>query len=129
MRFLPETAGEAWLGIRSVPSITGNNINGYRITLRQERDGAVRVVVDYRSSTTETVFYDDIVPGSDVEPLPDWVSITVVTLDDRLAFFANGRFIVNVENAEQLGGTLALGVGEGTTADFDSLVIRDTTPN
>jgi len=89
----------------------------------------VRVIVDYRSSTTETVFYDDIVPGSDVEPLPDWVNLTAVTLGDRLAFFANGRFVVSVENAEQLGGTLALGVGEATTADFDSLIIRDTTPN
>ncbi|MCU0511868.1 MAG: hypothetical protein MUE40_04780 [Anaerolineae bacterium] len=45
---------------------------------------------------------------------------------DKLAFFVNGQFVTFIENAEKLGGTLSLSVGEGTTADFDELIIRDS---
>ena len=39
------------------------------------------------------------------------------------------QFVAALDNAETFGGTLALGVESGTTADFDSLIIRDTTPH
>jgi hypothetical protein len=129
MRFLPNEVGEAWLGIRTTETLTGTNINGYRLTLRQARDGSVTALVDYRSATQFVTYFEGAIPGSDFEPLPEWINVSVVTFKDKLAFFANGRFLVFVDNAEQLGGTLALGVEPGTTADFDTLIIRDTTPH
>jgi serine/threonine protein kinase len=127
LRLPLDTFGEAWLGVRTSPTITGNNINGYFMTLRRNRDNSLSLLVDYRSATGVQSYFEGELP-IDGEA-PEWINFTVVTLDDQIAFFANGRFIVAVEDAEQLGGTLALGVNQNTTADFDSLIIRDTSPH
>jgi len=37
--------------------------------------------------------------------------------------------VVAVEDQTTLGGTVALGVGRDSTADFDTLFIRDVTPH
>jgi hypothetical protein len=114
--------------IRSTTSITGQNLNGYRLELRRNPDSTTDVIVRYDSATNQTVIYEgplrNFAPGS-----TDWVELKVLTYRDKLAFFVNGDFVATVENAEALGGTLALGVDENTTADFDTLNIRDTTPH
>lgn len=132
MRFLeafPNTSQVAWLGVRSVPSLTGTALHGYRAALRRNTDGTTDVIISYRSPSAQVIFFEGPIPGSEVEPLPEWITLTAISYRDKLAFFANGRFIVFIDNAEQLGGTLALGVDAGTTADFDTLVVRDTTPH
>jgi hypothetical protein len=128
MRFLPGTAGIAWLGIRSTRSLAGNDVYGYRVALVRDFDGSTSVRVDYRDATTQTVFYDDEIPGGD-DDLPEWVPITAISFEDKLAFFVNNRFVTFIDNATKLGGTLSLGVEANTTADFDTLIIRDTTPH
>jgi serine/threonine protein kinase/uncharacterized protein YgiM (DUF1202 family) len=122
-----DTFGEAWLSVRTTQTITGNNINGYFMTLRRNRDNSLSLLIDYRSASGVLSYYEGTLQNN--PEAEEWVSFTVVTLDDKLAFFANGRYIVAVEQAEQLGGTLALGVNQNTTADFDSLIIRDTSPH
>ena len=52
----------------------------------------------------------------------------MITLGDKLAFFANDRFVVFIDNATKLDGSIALGVDEATTADFDTFIVRDTSP-
>ena len=129
VRFLPDSTGTAWLHVRSTPSLTGTELNGYQLALRRNIDGTTDAIVTYRSQTVRETFFEGIIPGSDVDPLPEWINLTAITFEDKVAFFANGRFLVFVDNAEKLGGTLALGVDEMTTADFDTLIIRDTTPH
>jgi serine/threonine-protein kinase len=119
--------GTAWLGIRSTPTLSGGDIDGYRIALRRNSDGKMDVVVRYQTPGQQAVYFEGPLPGGD--NAPEWVNLTVITYHEKLAFFANGQFVVAVENTDTLGGTLALGVENGTTADFDSLIIRDTTPH
>ncbi|MBZ0277471.1 MAG: hypothetical protein K8I60_15100, partial [Anaerolineae bacterium] len=125
----PAGPGTAWLGVRSTLSVSGAQINGYRLELQRLTDGTTHVVVRYVSATENIVYYDALVPGSESGPLPEWINLTVISYHDRMAFFANGNFVMALDGAATLGGTLALGVENGTTADFDDLIIRDTTPH
>ena len=92
-------------------------------------DGTASYVVRYKSSAENITFYDGPLPGSEDELIGEWVKLLVVTYEDKLAFFANGRFVTALDNAVKLGGSVALGVEAGTTADFDTLIIRDTSPH
>ena len=47
----------------------------------------------------------------------------------RLGRLQDNAHALDLEGAQALGGTLALGVEPGTSADFDTLSIRDTTPH
>ena len=125
------TPGTAWLGLRSTLTLAQSDIEGYRVGLKLDDAGNYGVIIDYKSSTEQTVIYDGPLPNQDLVPLPEdgWVELRALSYQDKLAFFVNGQFITFVENAAKLGGTLALGVDENTTADFDELWIRDTTPH
>jgi serine/threonine protein kinase len=125
----PESAGTAWLGMRTAPTITGAGLNGYRVELTRNPDGTTGIVIRYFSSGEQAVYFEGLVPGIDPANPPEWIPLLAITYQDKLAFFANGQFILALENAATLGGTLALGVENGTTADFDSLIIRDTSPH
>jgi serine/threonine-protein kinase len=125
----PSGPGTAWLAVRATPSITGADVHGYRLELQRLADGSTHVVVRYVSATQQVVYYEGPVPGSQNSVLPEWINLTAITYEDRIAFFANGNFVLALDGAEKLGGTLALGVENGTTADFDDLLIRDTTPH
>jgi hypothetical protein len=127
IRFPEETTGTAWLGVRSTPTLTEEDLYGYRVDLDHHNDGTVNVIIRYRDSTQDIIFLEAPVPGT--QPLPQWISITAITYQDRLAFFVNGIFVLSLDNALALGGSLALGVEANTTADFDSLVVRDTSPH
>ncbi|MEO8608598.1 MAG: protein kinase [Chloroflexota bacterium] len=125
----PQGPGTAWLGVRTTPTITGAGINGYRFELRRNADGSTDVLVRYVADGKDSVYFEGPVPGIDPANPPEWITLTVITFKEKLAFFANGQFVAALDNAETYGGTLALGVESGTTADFDSLIIRDTTPH
>jgi len=122
------TGGKAWLGIRNTRSIAGNNVHGYRMLLSRQ-DDMNELVIEYRDASTNRVVYQQPIPGTDVEPLGEWVELKIISFEDKIAFFANDRFLTFVDNADALGGTVGLGVEENTTADFDTLIIRDTTPH
>ncbi|MCB9451304.1 MAG: protein kinase [Anaerolineaceae bacterium] len=125
----PSGPGTVWLGVRSTLSVTGADVHGYRLELERFADGSTNVIVRYVTATQQVTYYEGPVPGSESGPLPEWINLTAITYQDRLAFFANGNFVLALDGAETLGGTLALGVENGTTADFDDLIIRDTTPH
>ncbi|MBZ0292138.1 MAG: SH3 domain-containing protein, partial [Anaerolineae bacterium] len=130
VRFPGNNFGTAWLGVRTKPTITGADLTGYRLELRRNLDGTIDAVVRLRNATDEIVYYDSLLLENDPDDTrSDWVTLTVVTQNDKVAFFANERFLVALDNVDVLGGTVALGVDGGTTADFDNLMIRDTTPS
>lgn len=129
MRFLPETSGEAYMMVRATrDTVTGQGVFGYRYALAKDISGNYTVKVQFVGQREITTFYEGGIPGADVEPLPDWINMTVITLDDKLAFFANDRFVVFIDNATKGTGTIALGVEPNTTADFDTFTVRDTSP-
>jgi hypothetical protein len=121
-------AGMAWLGARTEASITGTSLTGYFLEMRRNGDGTTDFIVSYQGASQRIIYFEGPLPGADDETLPEWVQLVAITYRDQLAFFANGRFITSLDNAEDLGGSLAIGVETGTTADFDTLIIRDTTP-
>jgi serine/threonine protein kinase len=125
----PEGPGTAWLGVRTTPTITGAELNGYFVELTRSADGTTGIRIRYQDAQQQTTYYEGAVPGLDPANPPEWVNVVAITYHDKVAFFANGQFVIALENAPALGGTLALGVTGGTTADFDSLIIRDTTPH
>lgn len=129
MRLAENQPGQAWVGVRTSNSLTGNDIYGYRLTLVQNIVGDITAKVDYRDATTRTTFFEGAIPGTDASTLPSWIPITIVTYQDRMAFFVNDRFLTAIEGTTKFGGALALGVEQFTTADFDTLIIRDTTPH
>jgi hypothetical protein len=129
VRFPVNTSGTAWLGVRTTPTITGADLNGYRIELNRQNDGSTIVVVRYQDAIQASTFFEGDLPSSSDEDASGWINIIAISFEDKLAFFANGRFITAIDNAIKFGGTLALGVDEGTTADFDELIIRDTSPH
>ncbi len=125
---LPQAVGTAWMAVRSTPSLGGSEVNGYKLGLRRNSDGSISTIVSYQDGNHNETYFDGPIPGAE-STLPDWMTLTVITYKQRIAFFVEGHFIVAIDNALAFGGTVALGVDNGTTADFDSLIIRDTTPN
>lgn len=129
VRFPDETTGTAWMGLRVIPSITGADLQGYIFEITRAQDGNYSVAVRYNSATRREVYFEGVIPGTSGAIETEWVQLTVISFEDQLAFFADGRFVTSIDNALELGGTVALGVEEFTTADFDTLIIRDTSPH
>jgi eukaryotic-like serine/threonine-protein kinase len=129
IRLQPGAAGGAYLTIRSTLSPAGSDIFGYSVGVVQDAAGAKSVIVRYRSATEQTVLFEGPVPGAESGAVPDWIQVRALSYEDKLAFFVNERFVTYVENANELGGTLALSVDEGIVADFDDLLVQDSTPH
>lgn len=129
VRFPNGGTGTAWVGLRTTPSITGADLNGYRVELKRNDDGSTSVLVRYVSGTERSVLYEGPLPASADGSVPEWIHVEALMLRDLIAVFANGEFVTSVDGTRALGGTIALGVDENTVADFDSLVIRDTSPH
>lgn len=124
-----QSPGTAFLNFRTMPSSVGTDLQGYRMGLRRDEAGNFTLIIEFKTSTEKTTIYEGPVPGSDVAPLPEWINIRVLTYKEKLAFFANGKFVDFVEETNWFGGSVALSVEPGTTADFDDLKIYDTTPH
>jgi serine/threonine-protein kinase len=120
--------GTAWLGVRNSISTGGSDILGYRLNLTRAADGTYSTSVEYRDSSGQTVFANIPLPNDD-GTVPEWIELRILSYRDKIAFFANGRFVTFVEKTPELGGTLALGVEDGASADFDDLLFKDTTPH
>jgi serine/threonine-protein kinase len=120
----PEGGATASLGIRTMPTLSGTSLEGYFLDLRRNADGGTDVIVRQAGLGGGTL-YEGPLPG---EASPEWINLTIISFEDRVAFFANGQFLYALRDGSFTTGSLALGViGEGT-ADFDTLVMRDTTP-
>ncbi len=115
----------AWIGVRSVPSVTGSSLNQYQMDVVKEPDGTLTLVARANTATDKRVL-----AKMPLEHTADgWHELIIVALGDRVAFFADGRFITALQDADLLGGTVAMGVGPHTVAYFDDVVIRDTSVN
>jgi uncharacterized protein YraI len=128
VRFPEGAVGTAWLAARSSPTITGANLDGYRLELRRNEDGSMTVLVRSVLPGAVQLIYDAPLPNPDNQVL-EWIPLEIVAHRDSIGFFANNAFITSINPTTALGGTVAIGVEAGTTADFDTLIIRDTTPH
>ncbi len=126
---LPGTQpGTAWLGGRSRPTTTGANLDQYRLDLFRDASGGYQVRASFLGPSEQRVLAEMEAPRDDTGGWPEWIELIILALDDRIAFFANGRLVAVDVDTTWLGGTVAIGVEEGTTAHFDDLFIRDTSP-
>ncbi|MDL1901266.1 hypothetical protein FBR02_10895 [Anaerolineae bacterium CFX9] len=118
--------GTAWLGVRVSPTITGADLDGYRFNLRRNLDGTVDVLITFSDPARNEALYEVSLGPRD---LGEWMRIEALALDDQIAFFIDGEFLTAVDGSLRLGGTIALGVDGFSGADFDTLIIRDTSPH
>lgn len=128
-RIPTETAGIAYLGARTTQTITGADLNGYFLELHKLDDGQTRIVARYQDAAVRELLFEGLPNGLENLSARDWVKLEIMTYQDTVAFFVNDVFVVAVEDQTTLGGTVALGVGRDSTADFDTLFIRDVTPH
>jgi serine/threonine-protein kinase len=122
---LPDQAAigsSAWVGVRTEEMASGG-LDQYRVTLLKNEAGQTVLQVGPDLATDRTPIYEVILPST------DWVQIQIVLLDDRMAVFADGRLQAAINDLELLGGTVAVGVGPNSLAQFDDLLIRDTSVN
>lgn len=118
------SGSEAWVGIRSVPNASGGLFQ-YKVSLVKDDIGNIVVRIAPQTQSNRTPFYEEVL---DVDQT-GWVEIIIVALDDRMAFFADGRLLTAIRGVELLSGTLAIGVEPNTVAHFDDLIFRDTSVN
>ncbi len=128
VNFPQGSSGTAWLGARAVPTITGANLDQYRFDLTRTWDAHFTFTVSLQEPTQQRVLFQGEVPRDEAGSWPEWMELIVVTLDNRIAFFINGRLVGVDIDSHWLGGTVALGVEPNTTACFDDLIVRDTSP-
>jgi len=122
--------GTAYMGVRTQPTITGADLEGYFLALQRNPDGSTNVIIRDVSSTAQNVLFEAPAPlPADGSAMPEWIPIEILALDNQVAFFVNGQLVYAINDATRLGGSIALGVDPGTTADFDTLYIRDTSPH
>jgi serine/threonine protein kinase/uncharacterized protein YgiM (DUF1202 family) len=125
----PTGEGSAWMGMRSQESITGSTVLGYRLIMNRNADGTATFTIRHDTATSNDVIYEGEIPNREGTVFGDWTKLEIVSLEDRVAFLADDQYIAGIENAATLGGTISLGVEPGTTAHFDTLLIRDTSPH
>jgi hypothetical protein len=125
----PDAPGTGYVVVRATPTISRANVLGYRMIVQGNADGTASFQIRHDTETSQEVLFEGGLPGDEGRIFSDWIDLEIVTFEDRLAFFVDGTFLTAVDNAETLGGTLALGVEPGSTVRFDTLIIRDTTPH
>ena len=110
-------------------SVGKSALNGYRIELTKNQDGSYAVTARSNSLTSSPIFFQGKLPTSGDGTTPDWVPLLILTYQNKVAFFANGRLLASSSSATILDGTVALGVNPGTTADFEKMQLRDLSPD
>ncbi|MBN1284952.1 MAG: protein kinase [Anaerolineae bacterium] len=123
VNFPPGQGGAAWLGGRAQLTPTGLDLYHYRLEVTQGSDGARAVTISLRGRDGPVTLWEGPEPdGSD-----GWTNLMMVASGDRIAFCVNGRmvYVATAVPLDTMGrGSVAIGVGEHTTAWFDELVIR-----
>jgi len=121
--------GLASLGVRVTTTVTGQSIEGYFLDVRKNEDGTTDFIARYITATEEVIYHEGAIPGAEDAQLPVWIPLKIIVHDDKIAFFVNDYFLAAVDNVAKFGGTVSLSVGEGSTGDFDTLLVRDTSPH
>jgi hypothetical protein len=121
--------GTAWIAARTSTSVGKSTLTGYRIELTKNQDGSYSVTARANSLASSPIFFQGKLPTSTDGSTPDWVPLLILTYQNKVAFFANGRLLGSSSSATILDGTVALGVNPGTTADFEKMQLRDLSPD
>jgi hypothetical protein len=112
--------------VRTSPSADKKTLYGYRVELTSGADGKITVTARSVLQSSQVIYFQGPLPEGSAAN--NWVSLFIITYQDQIAFFANGKLIGSASRLKLLSGTLALGVQPGTQADFSNLVLRDVTP-
>ncbi|MBI5958851.1 MAG: serine/threonine protein kinase [Chloroflexi bacterium] len=112
----------AWTAVRSVPSVTGFSLNQYQMELIKTSADMVTLRVRSNTQLDKSVLHE----AELARTFDGWHKFVIVALDDKIAFFADGRFITAMSDTDLLGGTIAFGVEANSIANFDDVIIRDT---
>src|SRR5512133_1300553 len=110
-------------------SLGGGTIDGYRLELTRDAGGQYSITARAFTPTDQPVYFQGPLPAPvDNSQAGDWVTLLIVTYQDKVAFFANGRYLASEQAASLLAGTIALGVEKDSVADFVDMQIRDVSP-
>jgi hypothetical protein len=120
--------GTAWVAIRTTLSKGGGGLDGFYLAVSRVSSNEYRVKAYGQALNFQPVYYDDLLPSSPDGTIPDWIPLLVVSYLDKVAFFANDHFLGFDQGVPIIGGTVALGVEQGTVADFDDFRLRDVSP-
>lgn len=120
--------GTAYIQTRTNKTVGGSGLTGYQLALTRKPDNSFTVVASQIDGTgSRTEYYRGgllLAPGQDL----NYNTLLIVNYQDQVAFFVNGRFLTAQDDLTILGGTVSLGVEEGTTARFDNFQLRDVSP-
>lgn len=126
---IPESApAGAWLGVRTATSLTGAQLTGYFMELKRDAAGNASVSIRYQDNVNREILFEGAVPGLSLDATA-WNDFEILVHDKQIGFFVNDTLVLATEDVKTFGGTVALGVEQGTTAYFDTLTIRDTSPH
>lgn len=118
--------GSAWVAVRTSATVGGSGLDGYRLVVTRHSDNTFTVSAIATSATgQQTVYTTEPMPVDSSNTTPEWIPILLLAYHNQVAFFANGRFVYAQDKIDILGGSVALGVEPGTTADFDHFQLRD----
>ena len=112
----------SWVGVRTEETASGG-LQQYRVAFIKNDAGQTQIAIGPDLPTDRTPIYEDVLPQT------DWVEIEIITLDDQMAFFADGLLLTAINDVELLAGALAVGVEPGGLGHFDDLIVRDTSVN
>ncbi len=120
--------GTAWIAVRTSASLGGGTLNGYRLSLSRDENDNYTVTASGYSRAEQPTFFKGALPPRSDGGSSEWVTLLIVTYQNKIAFFANGRFLEAASNLSILSGTIAVGVDKGSTGDFVDLQLRDVSP-
>lgn len=121
---IPER-GTAWIAIRTTTSVGGSALEGFYLRLTRLSSSEYRVTATAQALAYQRVYYDSVLPVGVDGVIPEWIPLLIVSHQDRVAFFANTRLVGVDRGVPLLSGTVAIGVDDGTVADFDDFQLRD----
>jgi hypothetical protein len=107
--------------VRAEPNASGG-LFMYKLALIKDEAGNIVAQVSPQTQTDRTAVFEQVV----LPPADGWFNVIIITLDDKIAFFLDGKLLVAIRDVPLLGGTLAIGAEPNTIAHFDDLLIRDT---
>jgi hypothetical protein len=120
--------GTAWIAARAALSRGGGTLDGFYLLLTRLASDEYLVIARAQSLSYQRMFYEGPLPLDLDRTIPEWITLLILTYNDRVAFFANGRFLGEGRGVPLLSGTVAIGVEGGTVADFDDFQLRDASP-
>jgi len=119
--------GSAWLAVRSTPTMMGD-FEGYRITLSRRAEGSVLLNVQGFLGFSTTDYYAGTLPAAPGGQDAGIARLEAVSFADEIAFYANGAYLLTVNDSDLLGYGVGFGVGEGSTIQFEEFEVIDVSP-